>query len=68
MSSSFAALAGMGLFTMLVMIVVGIRIAALILSAAFRLMVGCMPSCLRSLGTVVLTFVAWWWWRWWWAC
>lgn len=58
MSSSFAALAGMGLFAMLVMIVVGVLIAALILSVAFRLVVGYMPSYLRALGAVVLTFVA----------
>lgn len=58
MSSSFAALAGMGLFAMLVMIVVGVLIAALILSVAFRLVVGYMPSYLRALGAVVLTSVA----------
>ncbi|HWU77392.1 MAG TPA: hypothetical protein VN043_12885 [Rhodanobacter sp.] len=48
----------MGLFAMLVMIVVGVLIAALILSVAFRLVVGYMPSYLRALGAVVLTFVA----------
>ena len=58
MSTSFAALAGMGLFAILVMIVVGILIGALILSVAFRLVVGTMPSYLRALGAVVLTFVA----------
>lgn len=57
-TSSFAALAGMGLFAMLVMIVVGILVGALILSVAFRLVVGIMPSYLRALGAVVLTFVA----------
>ncbi len=58
MGSTFAALAGMGLFAILVMIVGGILIAALILSVSFRLVVGIMPSYLRALGAVVLTFVA----------
>lgn len=58
MSSSFAALAGMGLFAVLMMIVVGTLLAALILSVAFRLVVGYMPSYLRALGAVVLTFIA----------
>ena len=57
-SSTFAALAGMGLFAILVMIVVGVLLAALVLSVAFRLVVGYMPSYLRALGAVVLTFVA----------
>ena len=57
MSTSFAALAGMSLFAILVMIVVGILVGALILSVAFRLVVGIMPSYLRALGAVVLTFV-----------
>ena len=57
MSTSFAALAGMSLFAILVMIVVGILVGALILSVAFRLVVGVMPSYLRALGAVVLTFV-----------
>ena len=57
-TSSFAALAGMGLFAMLVMIVVGILLAALVLSVAFRLVVGYMPSYLRALGAVVLTWIA----------
>lgn len=58
MSSSFAALAGMGLFAMLMMVVVGILLGALILSVAFRLVVGIMPSYLRALGAVLLTLVA----------
>ena len=57
-SSTFAALAGMGLFAILVMSVVGVLLAALVLSVAFRLVVGYMPSYLRALGAVVLTFVA----------
>ena len=57
-TSSLAALAGMGMFAMLIMIVVGILVGALILSVAFRLVVGIMPSYMRALGAVVLTFVA----------
>ena len=57
-TSTFAALAGMGLFAILVMIVVGILLAALVLSVAFRLVVGYMPSYLRALGAVVLTWIA----------
>jgi hypothetical protein len=57
-TSSFAALAGMGMFAMLIMIVGGILIGALILCVAFRLVVGYMPSYLRSIGVVLLTFVA----------
>lgn len=56
--STFAALAGMGMFAMLVMLVVGVLLAALVLSVAFRLVVGYMPSYLRALGAVVLTWVA----------
>ena len=57
-TSSLAAMAGMGMFAMLIMIVVGILVGALILSVAFRLVVGIMPSYMRALGVVVLTFVA----------
>jgi len=57
-TSSLAALAGMGLFAMVVMIVVGILVAALVLSVAFRLVVGVMPSYLRALGAVVLSWIA----------
>ena len=57
MGTSFAALAGMGMVAMLVMFVGGILVAALVLSVAFRLVVGYMPSYLRSLGAVVLTAV-----------
>lgn len=58
MGTSFAALAGMGLFAILVMIVVGILLGALILAVSFRLVVGFMPSYLRALGAVVLTYIA----------
>ncbi|KZC39186.1 MULTISPECIES: hypothetical protein [Rhodanobacter] len=57
-TSSLAALAGMGLFGMLVMIVVGILLAALVLSVSFRLVVGYMPSYLRAIGALVLTWIA----------
>ncbi len=57
-TSSFAALAGMGMLAMLVFMVVGVLVAALVLGLAFRLVVGYMPSYLRSLGAVLLTFVA----------
>lgn len=57
-TSSFAALAGMGMLAMLVFIVTGVLIAALVLGLAFRLVVGYMPSYLRSLGAVLLTLVA----------
>lgn len=58
MSNTFAALAGMGMFAVLIMIVVGIALGALILSVSFRLVVGFMPPYLRALGAVVLTYVA----------
>jgi hypothetical protein len=54
----FAALAGMGLFAILMMIVVGVLLAALVLSVAFRLVVGYMPSYLRAIGALVLTWIA----------
>lgn len=57
-TSSFAALAGMGMMAMLIMFVGGILIGALVLSLAFRIVVGYMPSYLRALGAVVLTSVA----------
>jgi hypothetical protein len=57
-TSSLAALAGMGLFGILVMIVVGILLAALVLCVSFRLVVGYMPSYLRAIGALVLTWIA----------
>jgi hypothetical protein len=57
-TSSFAALAGVSMLALLVMFVGGILVAALVLSVAFRLVVGHMPSYLRSLGAVLLTAVA----------
>lgn len=57
-TSSLAALAGMGLFGILVMIVVAILLAALVLSVSFRLVVGYMPSYVRAIGALVLTWIA----------
>jgi hypothetical protein len=57
-TSSLAALASMGLFGILVMIVVGILVAALVLSVSFRLVVGYMPSYVRAIGALVLTWIA----------
>jgi hypothetical protein len=57
-TSTLAALAGMGLFAILMMIVVGVLLAALVLSVAFRLVVGYMPSYLRAIGALVLTWIA----------
>lgn len=57
-TSTFAALAGMGMLAMLIMIVGGILLAGLLLCVAFRMVVGYMPSYLRSVGAIVLTFVA----------
>lgn len=59
-SSLFVALAGLGLFGMLVLAVVGVLLAALLLCAAFRLVLGYMPSYLRAVGVVVLVWIAGW--------
>lgn len=56
--SALAALAGMGMLAILVMAVVGIFVAALVLSVAYRIVVGNMPSYPRALGTVVLAWLA----------
>ena len=58
MGNSLALLAGMGLLGILVVIIVAIAVGALVLSVAFRLVVGYMPSYVRALGTVVLTWIA----------
>jgi hypothetical protein len=57
-TSGFAALAGVGMLAALLFIVTGIVIAALLLSLAFRMLVGRMPSFLRALAVVALSFVA----------
>jgi len=56
--SALAALAGMGLLAILVMAVAGILVAALVLSFAYRIVVGNMPSYPRALGTVVVAWLA----------
>lgn len=57
-SSSLVALAGMGIVPMLVMVVIGILVAAMVLCVAFRLVVGYMSSYVRSLSVVLLTVAA----------
>lgn len=56
--SVFGALAGMGMLAMLVLIVVGVLVSALVLSVAYRLIVGHMPSFARALATVVASWLA----------
>ena len=58
MGSVFGALAGMSLLAIVLVVVVGIAIAALLLTVSFRLVVGSMPSYLRAMGAVVLTALA----------
>lgn len=57
-TSAWAALAGMGMFGMWVTAVVGVLLGALVLSVAFRVVVGHMPSYLRAVGTVISTWAA----------
>lgn len=56
--SVFGALAGLGVMAMLAMVVVGVLLSALVLSVAYRLIVGHMPSYARALATVVVTWLA----------
>jgi len=58
--SVFGALAGVGLFFGLLMIVVGVLVSALVLSLAYRLVVGHMPDFARALGAVVAAWLAKW--------
>jgi hypothetical protein len=53
-----AALAGMSVFGLWVAAVAGVLLGALLLSVAFRVVVGHLPSYLRAVGTVILTLVA----------
>jgi hypothetical protein len=57
-TSSLAALAGMGMIGILVMILVVILFGALILCVSFRFVVGYMPSYVRSIGAVLLAWIA----------
>lgn len=54
-TSALAALAGMSVFGMWVTAVVGVLLGAWLLSVAFRVVVGHLPSYLRAVGTVILT-------------
>ncbi|MEW9624608.1 hypothetical protein [Rhodanobacter geophilus] len=56
--SVFGALAGAGLVMGLLLIVVGVVVSALLLSLAYRLVVGHMPSFARALGTVLASWLA----------
>lgn len=56
--SVFGALAGVGLLAGLVVIVVGVLISALMLSVAYRLVVGHMPSFVKALGAVLASWLA----------
>lgn len=56
--SALGALAGMGMLAILVSVVVGILVAALVLSVAYRLIVGSMPAYTRALVVVVLAWLA----------
>lgn len=58
MGSVFGALAGMSLLAIVLVVVVGIALAALLLTVSFRLVVGSMPSYLRAMGAVLLTAIA----------
>lgn len=50
----FAALAGMGIFAIVMMVVVGVVLGALVLCLAYRMVVGFMPSYVRALCAVVI--------------
>jgi hypothetical protein len=56
--SVFGALAGMGLMAILLTVVVGVLVSALVLSLAYRLVVGHMPPFARALGVVVVSWLA----------
>ncbi|HKR77450.1 MAG TPA: hypothetical protein VJR95_12370 [Rhodanobacter sp.] len=56
--SVFGALAGFGLMAGLLVVVVGVLVSALLLSLAYRLVVGHMPPFARALGVVVVSWLA----------
>ena len=58
--SVFGALAGAGLVVGLLAVVVGVVVSALVLSLAYRLVVGHMPDFARALGVVVASWLAKW--------
>ncbi len=57
-SSVFGALAGLGAMAILLLVVVGVLFSALVLSVAYRLIAGHMPSYVRALATVVVSWLA----------
>jgi hypothetical protein len=57
---TFAALAGMGMFAILIMVVGSVLLGGLLLCLAFRMVVGYMPSYVKALGAVLLTMVGTW--------
>lgn len=56
--SVFGALAGAGMVVGLLAVVVGVVVSALVLSLAYRLVVGHMPPFARALGAVVVSWLA----------
>lgn len=56
--SMFGALAGLGVMAILVLVVAGVLVSALVLSLAYRMVVGHMPSYVRALGTVLASWLA----------
>jgi len=56
--SIFGALAGVGLVMGLLLVVIVVAVSALLLSLAYRLVVGHMPSFARALGTVLASWLA----------
>ena len=56
--SVFGALAGFGLMAGLLVVVVGVLVSGLVLSLAYRMVAGYMPSYGRALATVVVSWLA----------
>ena len=48
---------GMGLKTLLLLAIFGLAVGAMLLSFAYRLVVGCMPSYLRAMAVLSLTAI-----------
>lgn len=58
MGNPFAMLAGVGVIGALALVVIGIALSALVLSVAFRLVVGYMPAYSRAVVAVVAIWLA----------
>ncbi|PWK82708.1 hypothetical protein [Fulvimonas soli] len=58
--ASLGVLAGMGMLGLLGMVVVSLLVGALLLSLAYRIVVGTLPSYLTALGTVLVGGIAGW--------